>query len=208
MNLLDKLAMVVPFTRLRAYEDVLKKHLGDANTVLDIGCGEGRYKVFSHYVSTGVDIDEPSLAKAKENGYYNKLYLRDITQLKFNVRYDAIVSIQNIEHLTKEDGIKFLDKIEQYANKRIIVMTTWGYFPFPAHDGNSFQEHKCGWLPTEFEKRGYKTFPIIYYRWRSNQSVFGLAIGYLLSIILRPLIKRNPEIYAQDFVAIKEIKSG
>jgi hypothetical protein len=71
---------------------------------------------------------------------------------------DCVVSIGNIEHLSKDDGLKLLDKIETLAKKLVIFETPNGFVHQGPVDGNIYQVHLSGWKPSEFKKRGYKVY--------------------------------------------------
>ncbi len=71
-------------------------------------------------------------------------------------RVDCAVSIQNIEHLTKQDGNTLLDQIEKFARKLVIIETPNGFVHQSGTIENPYQEHKSGWKVQDFKKRGYK----------------------------------------------------
>jgi hypothetical protein len=71
-------------------------------------------------------------------------------------KIDAVVSIQNIEHLEKLDGEKLLEFLVSITRKVIIVETTNGFVFQPGTLDNPFQEHKSGWAVRDFKSKGYK----------------------------------------------------
>lgn len=71
-------------------------------------------------------------------------------------KIDAVISIQNIEHLEKEEGEKLLEFLVSIARKVIIVETTNGFVFQPGTADNPFQEHRSGWTVEDFKSKGYK----------------------------------------------------
>lgn len=86
--------------------DFIKKIAGDTNSVLELGCGNGRFLELAAGIwqdVTGVDwavsgyLD--NLLRMHEN---IKFVHADIATLKFQQKYDLIVSADFLEHLPKE----------------------------------------------------------------------------------------------------------
>jgi len=99
--------------------------------VLDAASGEGygsfilsknARKVF------GVDIDEKTILEAKKKYKNEKIYFlnANVTNLPFTENFfDVIISFETIEHLSKEDGIKFLEQIKKILKKDgILILST------------------------------------------------------------------------------------
>ncbi len=205
--ILESLSINLPLGGGRAHHDVLKKELnGNIKTVLDVGCGRGPFKVFRDYESTGVDIFPKSIKAAKANGNYKRLICCDVRKMDFPAKsFDAVTCIEVIEHLNKTDALALLANMERIARKRIIIMTPWGYDKLPKGKENAYLEHLCGFDPSEFEKRGYRTKPFMAMRWRFGNKLPVVVAGYIVSIIGRPLIWLNPEHFCNDFYAVKDI---
>lgn len=53
--------------------------------------------------------------------------------------------IDVLEHLSKEEGLKILEKAEKWAKKKIIVTTPNGYFPMEEVDENILERHLYRW---------------------------------------------------------------
>jgi SAM-dependent methyltransferase len=124
------------------------------NSVLDIGCGRGRWGALlskSHRV-VGVDGYLPYLAEAKRNGYV-KLFCRDFEEADllsdFAVdSFDVVLCIEVVEHLSKAAGLRLLWSLKA-VGQRVVVTTPKGYYPFTGDIG--FESHKSGWLQSDFE---------------------------------------------------------
>lgn len=133
-----------------------------AESILDIGCGQGfpmkmiknRMKVKK---SVGVDLFRPYIEIGKKIKIHDQYIISDVRKLKFaNRSFDVVLALQILEHLSKEDAWKLLDKIEKIAKKQIIISTPIGRMYHPPVDNNKLQLHKSAFYPEEFEKRGYK----------------------------------------------------
>ena len=77
---------------------------------------------------------------------------------------DIITAYDFIEHLNKEDGIKWLKDAEKIARKVIFLFTPIsknGDIPLSPSAGlrpeNIYEQHKSGWTYREFEKLGFNT---------------------------------------------------
>ena len=71
-------------------------------------------------------------------------------------KIDAVVSIQNIEHLERKQGENLLDFLGVIARKIVIVETPNGFVFQAGTSENPFQEHLSGWTVQDFKSRGYK----------------------------------------------------
>jgi hypothetical protein len=76
---------------------------------------------------------------------------------------DSIVALDVIEHMEKQEGVEFLRKAVEKA-KQVIVFTPFGFLPQEetgssdawGMNGQKWQRHRSGWLPSEFE--GWRVF--------------------------------------------------
>src|SRR5687768_3190127 len=110
---------------------IVRHHLGDAKTVLDVGCGAGEFMLKVNadkkYEVVGVELFKPSVKKAKQTGVYKSVILSDLRKLKFKEKsFEVVLASQVIEHISKKDGIKMMAAIEKIAKKRVIIYTPNG----------------------------------------------------------------------------------
>jgi len=133
-----------------------------AQSILDIGCGQGfpmkmiknRMKVKK---SVGVDLFKPYIEIGKKFKIHDQYVISDIRKLKFKNRsFDVVLALQILEHLNKKDAWKVVEKMEKIAKKQIIIATPIGKMYHPVVDNNKLQLHISDFYPEEFEKRGYK----------------------------------------------------
>lgn len=132
-----------------------------AESILDIGCGQGfPMKVIKNRMkvkkSVGVDLFKPYIEIGKKSKIHDQYVISDVRKIKFaDKSFDVVLALQILEHLNKADAWKLLDKIEKVAKKQIIIATPIGKMYHPPVDGNKLQLHKSAFYPEEFKKRGY-----------------------------------------------------
>jgi hypothetical protein len=113
-----------------------------------------RHKRFK---AVGMDIFEPYLEEARSKGVYYDLISGDVRHLPFEDRsFDAVLCLEVLEHLEKEDGERLLAELERVARKQMIISTPVGKYEQHIYDNNPHQEHKHIWSPAELRELGYK----------------------------------------------------
>jgi hypothetical protein len=71
---------------------------------------------------------------------------------------DTIVALDVIEHMEKSDGLRFIEAAKSKSNQ-IVIFTPLGFMPQHGGtdkdpwgmQGQHWQAHRSGWLPSEFE---------------------------------------------------------
>ena len=81
-----------------------------------------------------------------------------IIELTGTAKVDCVVSIGNIEHLTKPNGEKLLKQVENWAEKLIIFETPNGFVEQGPVGNNPHQIHLSGWKTGEFKNFGDKVY--------------------------------------------------
>jgi len=139
-------------------------------TCIDLGCGAYNSDVAKAVLEipwknlTSVDGYAPDLqaAKDKDSKAHRWSILTDDVRDFVNVsgkEADIVLSFDVIEHLPKEDGLKFLEGLEKMAMKRIVLFLPIEPADFHrkwTEDDNKLQEHLSHWAASEFTSRGYK----------------------------------------------------
>ena len=159
-NMEAKLEGYFPYTPTAIVYRHLNKH---AVNILDLGCGKGDPMLFINrskkYYTVGVDAFPEYLQMCKLKNSHNRYIQGDILEQMFSQNtYDIVLGLRILEHFTKEDGIKLLDKMESTARKQVIIVTPVEDFKQTKYDNNRFQEHKYIWTPQELKDRGYKIY--------------------------------------------------
>jgi hypothetical protein len=108
-----------------------------------------------------VDIFKPSIEKIKKVKTHDDYKICDVLHIDRLFKensFDAVIALDLIEHLKKEDGKKLLQKMEKIARKKVVIMTPNGYYNQEPYENNPHQVHKSGWKAKDFRKRGYKVY--------------------------------------------------
>jgi hypothetical protein len=127
--------------------------------------------------------------------------------LPFTARsFDAVLCVEVIEHLDKADGWELIRRLEEIARRQVIVSTPWGFMPLEEREDNPHLNHLSGWLPEEFEERGYSVYPFYYPRYPTGSKHHQVLGRYLLAPLMYPAIRMNPDKWALDFVAVKRMR--
>ena len=129
-------------------------------SVLDVGCGKRSSisKLVRHYKfnTIGLDIFEPSVREAKNNGIYQDVIVGDARHLPFkDEEFDLVAGIEVIEHAEREDGEKMLAELERVSRWLVLITTPIGECVQHSYAGNPFQEHKHTWSLEELRVRGF-----------------------------------------------------
>jgi len=102
-----------------------------ASSILDVGCGKGTVAALIKTMATiwpekcyiiGIDISAYLLNFAKR--YYDDVIQAHASFLPFRDKtFDAVISVEVLEHLTKREGYRMLAEIERITRKKIIITT-------------------------------------------------------------------------------------
>ncbi len=204
-ELIEYIGVRLPFSAGFQHIQALKQELKGCQTVLDVGCGRGPFKIFSEYESTGVDVYPDALIRAQANGYYHKLMKCDARELPFKDKsFDVVTCMQLIEHISKDEGKALIAKLERIARKKVVIMTPWGFYRI-ADKENPYMSHLCGWLPEEFAQTGYRVRTFYALRMRFSDNPVIQVLDYFLSMLCRPLIYFWPQRFSNEFMAVKEL---
>lgn len=161
-------------------------------TCLDLGCGPYTSSVAKQMPEipwkelTAVEGFAPDLEEAKKLKYKAKkvnFVLGDVREIEGS--YDVITSFDVLEHMTKEDGNKWLELMEQHAKKRIIL--AFPLEPFDFHRQNEWpenplQEHLSHWRPHELQAKGYEVKEYFGTHREQKEDGSHVSFGYLWAI--------------------------
>ena len=145
------------------YIKILEEELSDCSSVLDLACGQNSPLRFvekkQHRV--GVDIFEPYLEESKRLGIHDDYFVSDIMKLDKNLvdkKFDAVIGLDIIEHLSKKDGHNLVTLMSTLASKKIIIFTPNGFVEQEEYDGNPWQRHRSGWIVEEMQDLGFRIY--------------------------------------------------
>jgi len=189
-------------------DKMLLKYVPKNITLLDIGCGTVCLKVFGEHHSIGVDICDESLKVAEKRGKFQSLIKCDVCNLPFSEKsFDGVICTEVIEHISKQDGYKLIDDLEKIARQIVIYTTPWGADLLERHSFNPYMQHQCGWMPEEFEERGYKIYPLNTLRYlKFGDYWWHSMMHYGVSFLSSPIVAMFPRRLSDNFMAIKELR--
>lgn len=123
---------------------------GVQGLILDAACGTGygsKILAEDHDV-LGVDFSEDAIAEACRERNGVSFMQANLLDAKFGV--DAIVSIETIEHFSKDDGIKLLHNFNKWLPSRapLIISTPYCWKSGPS---NITKQHLYEYSLTDFE---------------------------------------------------------
>lgn len=189
----------------------LRKELQDCETVLDLGCGDDTSPVrhISVPYSVGVELFEPYLKRSKEKNIHNEYILGDMRKVEFKPNsFDAVLAIGVIEHLNKEDGFEFIEKMKGWAKKKMVLFTPNGYVWQDSCDNNPLQVHRTGWSVDEFRNLGFEVYGIsgLKYLRGYHGGVRFKPFGFwrVIADLTQKITYHHPE-YAFEFFCVKRL---
>ena len=190
----------------------LKDEVG-FGSLLDIGCGENspiKYVVERGY-SVGLDTFKPSILKSKRAKLHDDYVLASVSHLCFKPKsFQTAVLVEVLEHLSKSDGYKIIDQIEDLAKNRVLVSTPNGFLKQQEIEGNVNQKHLSGWTVIELENLGFNVYGMNGFRFFLKEQA-GYRINQLwyrvLSDLSQILAYRYPMI-AFQLLAVKKVNNN
>jgi hypothetical protein len=133
--------------------------------ILDLGIGHGIYGALIwnygeilcgsipriHGVEAWEDYECP-MWEVYEHVY--RVRLQDYTS---TVKYDMIIMMDVIEHLSLKEGHQELERYKGMLSPNgVMIVSTPGVFVRQdAYKGNIFEEHKCLWTPEKFKMHDF-----------------------------------------------------
>jgi hypothetical protein len=145
-----------------SYLNTMRAALADCRTCLDVGCGnESPLRHYDFAYSVGVDGHAPALNEARRLNTHHDYRLTNVMELEKHFspkQFDCCVALDLLEHLTKEDGLRFLASMERIAAKKVVIFTPNGFLPQQAYNSNELQEHRSGWTAEEMRGLGYNVY--------------------------------------------------
>jgi len=151
-------------------------------SILDVGCGLGMYGFLCRvYLDLYYDVNFFEKLRDKEKTKWSvridaiegsEEYLPYIPKWAYNDvivgnaseiipglkdrKYDLILALAILEHLSKEEGIAFLGELKKIGRKIILsVPKQWGEQAVP---DNPYETHRSHWTDAEFKELGFNKF--------------------------------------------------
>jgi len=195
------------------YLKELEKQLTDMKSVLDLGCGRVSplKDIKKNFFSVGVDLFSEYIEKSKEQRIHNEYRLINVLEIDKvfpKKSFDAVIALDLIEHLNKEEGGLLIKKMEKLAKKKVIIFTPNGFVEQKVKS-EPFQEHKSGWSYREMKELGYKCIGIngikFIPRERGNIILKPKKFWKIVSDISQKFVYRVPRFAFQIFCIKKDL---
>ena len=201
---------------LRLFPDIfslMRKELAGCDKVLDLGCGHhSPLQVCNVPQSVGVELFEPSLQESRRLGIHSGYIKGDVRRIAFKPRsFDAVMAVEVLEHLTKDEGTKLLSDMEQWTKGKVVVTTPNGYLRQDSYGGNPLQVHRSGWNVDDFKALGFKVRGVAGWRGlRGEKGRIKYNPAFLwerVSDMTQTVVYHFPRL-AFQLMAVKEIKGA
>ena len=148
------------------YLDPIIVPLIKGESVLDVGCGWGRWGNLIHTnyweaglkvppIVDGLDAFEENVKRCLKLPCYRKVWHQVLPSL-LSGKWDTVLASEIIEHIEQEKVEDVIQLLENAAQKRIIITTpNWSYIRDQGGSNNPFEAH-LSYIPRDFfRKRGY-----------------------------------------------------
>lgn len=193
------------------YLNALRRELTGMEQVLELGCGtfSPLIQIAGDFALDGVDLFEGALEAARKTGRYRKLFQQDVAAPNFGDKtYDAVCSLDLIEHLEREKGETLIREMERITRQKVILFTPNGFLPQSGYNGNPWQVHRSGWTVADFRKRHFRVYGMNGLRFLRGEKALirwkPVSFWRRVSNLSEYLVKFIPQLSFQ-LLAVKEI---
>ena len=198
-----------------SYLDPVILPLITGETVLDAGCGMGRWgalietnyweaKLPAAPVVDGFDAFSANVEHCRRRGAYRRVWQQTLPS-KLDGMWDTVLAVELIEHVASDCVNEALDALEAAARSRVIVSTPNSPAFRDAHDtplGFNPLEAHVSYVPrSAFEERGYAVYGVGFGRYNSRLALWAKGRG------IRPALNSMPHRFpriAETLVAVKD----
>jgi SAM-dependent methyltransferase len=185
-------------------------------TVLDVGCGVGRWGhlIRANYweaglpappVVDGLDAFEPNVLACTAGGAYRSVWLQALPG-SLDGSWDTVLASEVIEHVPQDDVEDVLSELERVASRRVILTTP----NFPAFRGgvegttgvNDYDAH-LSYVPRSLLKaRGYRVIGAGFGNPHNALVKLGVRLRLASSLTSLP---RNLPFLGESIVAVRDM---
>jgi len=196
--------------------------------VLELGCGRDsvllrtetqiKYTGFEIFEDYAKEIHKKISSSENPNITEFKIIQEDFLTYDFGDKsFDLVIMIDVLEHLSKNDGEKILDIVQDIARKAVLIKTPNGFVHQNEFDGNTPQAHLSGWNIDDFKMKSFKVYgmsglkllrkPVHCDEWDDNLALtirfrpkhFWLVVSGMSQIIVKKIPRVCYELLAVKF---------
>src|SRR4029079_3314115 len=199
-----------------SYLDPVILPLIAGESVLDVGCGMGRWgalietnyweaRLESAPAVDGCDAFEPNVEHCRQRGAYRRVWVQTLPS-PLDGRWDTVLACELIEHIPQVRVAETLDLLEGAAAKRVIVSTPNSALYRGGSDtplGFNELEAHVSYGPAELlKRRGYRIYGAGFGRYNGRLALRAARWRLRRSLVSLPY--RIPAI-AETIVAVKDL---
>lgn len=182
---------------------IFARLVGDAGSVLDIGCGTGRLLSFLQATKPrldtfGLDVSHRAIEIARQRGCNCEVADATVSDFRLTRKYDYIVLSEVLEHLPNPEQL-LINVKGSFTKGLLISIPNIGYYPhrlrllagsFPIHSQWHPAEHLRYWTVRDFREwtsnlgftlehvEASNGFPVLYRAW---PNLFGHMVVFLVA---------------------------
>lgn len=151
-------------------EIVPLSNIKNGKTILQIGArpggSQGWRAVYEGFKDKGykthdiLEIWEPNANALKSTNTGGSIILGDMRNINELVKtpYDVIMAHHSLEHLTKQDALDTLIKLEKLANIAVIIGVPLGIWEQGPIHNNPYETHLSSWYAEDFINLSYDVY--------------------------------------------------
>jgi SAM-dependent methyltransferase len=178
---------------------LLRKELSGCEYVLDLGCGyNSPVQYLDVRYSLGVELFEPYLNESRSKSLHSEYRQADIREVSFeDDSFDAVILLEVLEHLDKDEGLKLIANMRRWARKKVIITVPNGFVWQDGYDDNELQEHKANWTVQELRELGFRVYGLggikQLHGYKGNLKYKPQILWKAVSFLSMPLLYYMPE---------------
>jgi len=215
--MVNKMCLKKIYTKTFGFAGFLSRELKTGWKIIDVGCGKNSplKDVSKKLYKVGLDYYPEYIKKAKIKSIHQKYICQNINEINLkNNSFDAAISIEVIEHLTKKQGLKLIKNMNNAAKYKIILTTPNGFLPtYAGSEDNPQETHVSGWETKDFKKLGFNVKGVNGFKFfwtidKGNAVIKSPRIIFLpLKLLTEPISILFPK-YAFQLFCVKKLNKN